>query len=47
MRIFIEGLNAFVGQSIIGDVQLVEVKVAAVEHLFESVVSDVVIDDVK
>ena len=47
MRIFVESLNAFMSESVVRNVKLVEVKVAAVEHLFEPIVSDMVVDDIE
>lgn len=45
--VLIESFDALVSESVVGDVELVEVEIAAVEHLFEAVISDVVIDDVE
>ena len=47
MRILVESLNAFMSESVVRNVKLVEVKVAAVEHLFEPIVSDMVVDDIE
>jgi len=47
MCILVESLNAFMSQSVVRNVKLVEVEVAAVEHLFEPIVSDMVVDDIE
>jgi len=47
MGVLVERLDALVGESVVRDVELVEVEVAAVEHLFQPIVSDVVINDVE
>jgi hypothetical protein len=44
MSILIKCFYAFMGKSIIGDVDLVQIKITSVKHLLKSIICDVVID---
>jgi hypothetical protein len=47
MGVFIERFNSLMRKPVVGDIEFVKEQVATVEHLLQSVISDVVVDEVK